>query len=267
MTHTSMILNTTDTGTNRPVLVLIHGFPENNGLWREVTPLLEQDFRVICPDLPGAGESLYTGEKLRMEAMAHMLHATLEGKDISGKIVMAGHSMGGYAALAFAALFPEMLAGISLVHSSCSADDDEKKKTREKTVRLLKKGGKEVFVKEMVPGLFSDAVKQAQPELISEQIERALNMPAESMIHFYEAIMHRPDRCAILEQAKFPVQFILGKEDSLIPVKSSMAQARLAPISFVEVLNAGHMGMLETPQPVANALREFAKYCYQKEAV
>lgn len=265
MTHAKMILNTADSGTQKPVLVLIHGFPENSGLWREVRPLLEQDFRVICPDLPGAGESLYEGDHLAMEDMARMLYATLEEKEITGKIVMAGHSMGGYAALAFAEMFPGRLAGISLVHSSCRADDEEKKKTREKTIRLLKKGGKEVFVKEMVPGLFSEQTKQNDPSLISEQIARALKMPAESMIHFYEAIAARPDRCSLLEQANFPIQLILGKEDALIPVISSMAQGRMAPISFVEVLNCGHMGMLEAPQATANALREFARFCFQRE--
>lgn len=265
MTQSKMILHTKDSGTQKPALVLLHGFPENSGLWREVSPLLQNDFRVICPDLPGAGESHYTGDHLHLEDMARMLHDTLQEKEITQKVVVAGHSMGGYAALAFAALFPDRLAGISLVHSTCRADDDEKKKTREKTIRLLQKGGKEIFVKEMVPGLFSDLTKQNQPSLISEQIARALKMPAESMIRFYEAIAARPDRCKVLEQAPFPTQLILGKEDALIPVKSTLAQGRLAAVSFVEVLNCGHMGMLEAPEATANALRAFAGYCFQRQ--
>lgn len=256
-----------DTGGNKPVLVLIHGFPEDSGLWRRVTPLLQDDFRVLCPDLPGAGKSHYDGDKLSMEDMAQMLVALLGEKEVTGKVVVAGHSMGGYASLALAALFPERIAGLSLVHSSCKADDEEKKKTREKTIRLLQKGGKEVFVKEMVPGLFSEKSRQEQPGLIQEQIAGALKMPAASMIRFYEAMIQRPDRCQVLEKGGFPVQFILGKEDSLIPVRSSMAQARLAAINFVEVLNCGHMGMLEAPQKVAEALRDFAGYCYRAAGV
>lgn len=258
-------LHTTDTGGNKPVLILIHGFPENGGLWREVAPLLADDFRVLCPDLPGAGESHFEATSLSMDDMAGMLAATLEEKEITAPVVIAGHSMGGYVALAFAALFPERIRGLSLVHSSCKADDAEKKKTREKTIRLLQKGdsGKEVFVKEMVPGLFAADTKQERPELIYEQIARALQMPAQSMIRFYEAIMHRADHCGILEQNDFPVQLILGKEDSLIPVEKSMAQGRLADVSFVHVLESGHMGMLEAPHKVADALRDFGMYCYR----
>lgn len=41
-----------------PDVLLIHGFPDSNSVWREQIPLLvESGFRVIAPDLRGFGES------------------------------------------------------------------------------------------------------------------------------------------------------------------------------------------------------------------
>ncbi|KXF77014.1 alpha/beta hydrolase [Paramesorhizobium deserti] len=40
-----------------PPLLLLHGFPETHLMWRDVAPLLMQDFTVVCADLRGYGRS------------------------------------------------------------------------------------------------------------------------------------------------------------------------------------------------------------------
>ena len=45
-----------DEGEGPPVL-LLHGFPASSWQWRDFLPLLAARFRVIAPDLPGAGAS------------------------------------------------------------------------------------------------------------------------------------------------------------------------------------------------------------------
>lgn len=41
-----------------PAVLLLHGFPASSWQWREFLPLLATRFRVIAPDLPGAGASV-----------------------------------------------------------------------------------------------------------------------------------------------------------------------------------------------------------------
>jgi pimeloyl-ACP methyl ester carboxylesterase len=41
-----------------PAVLLLHGFPASSWQWREFLPLLAARFRVIAPDLPGAGASV-----------------------------------------------------------------------------------------------------------------------------------------------------------------------------------------------------------------
>ena len=40
-----------------PVLLLLHGFPTSSHMFRNLIPLLADDFRLIAPDLPGFGFS------------------------------------------------------------------------------------------------------------------------------------------------------------------------------------------------------------------
>ncbi len=244
-----------------PALVLIHGFPENGGLWKQVWPLLATHFTVIVPDLPGTGESALLSETT-MESLAGAIREILNNEGIK-EAVIVGHSMGGYAALASAELYSDMVKGLSLVHSIASADNEEKKEKRRKTIALIRKGGKEAFIKQMIPDLFAPTFVAAHPSVIEEQVKRGMELEADSMIAFYEAMIARPDRINVLKNATFPVQFIIGEEDALIPSNEALTQSRFAERNFVALYSdTGHMSMIEESQKLAKDLAGFANYCY-----
>lgn len=244
-----------------PVIVLIHGFPENGGLWKQVWPVLAAKFTVIVPDLPGTGGSELVADTT-MESMAMAISEILANESVA-EAVIAGHSMGGYAALAFAEAYDNKVKGLSLVHSIASADNDEKIETRRKSIALIRKGGKEPFIKQMIPNLFAPAFKDRHPSVLEEQVKRGLELEAESMIAFNEAMIARPDRTEVLRKAVFPVQFIIGEDDTLIPSNAALTQSRLASRNFVELYSDnGHMSMIEHPARLANDIAQFADYCY-----
>jgi pimeloyl-ACP methyl ester carboxylesterase len=172
--------------------------------------------------------------------------------------------MGGYTALAFAERWATRLKGLAIVHSTAAADTDEKKSQRQKTIGLIQRGGKDAFMKEAIPAMFSATTRQSNPELIRTQVERGLTLPDESTIAFYEAIAARPDRTAVVRNASIPMQWFLGSDDSIIPLDKVMEQTHLATRSAVNVYQScGHMSMLEVPERLAADLREFANYCYK----
>ncbi|MBA3829137.1 MAG: alpha/beta hydrolase [Taibaiella sp.] len=246
-----------------PSVMLIHGFPERNTLWRNLVPLLADRYMLITPDIPGTGESLPGSEQTSIEGMAHFIKAIIDNEKIE-EIIIVGHSMGGYIALAFAALYPENVGGLSLVHSTANEDSDEKKHTRMKTVQLIRNGAKDMFLNQMVPNLFAAHFKEYHPDLLDEQITRGKEVNSESMMAFNIAMAERPDRKQILRDATFPIQWIIGKEDMVIPCKETLAQSTLSNTTFVSIYEeCGHMSMLETPGKLAADLDRFFNYCFK----
>ncbi|PZF74181.1 alpha/beta fold hydrolase [Taibaiella soli] len=250
------------TGNGDP-LILIHGFPENGTLWQQVWPELSQRFMVIAPDLPGSGETVYNGGELSVEVMALTVQKIMEREGIE-EAVIAGHSMGGYAALAFVDFFPEMTKGLSLVHSSAYADTEEKRETRRKAIGIIRKGGKDVFVRQMVTNLFSAYFKENQTAAINRQIETSLVLPEDSLVDFYNAMINRQGRVEVLRSAAFPVQWIIGREDNATPMAQALQQCYLANVNFVSVYaDCGHMSMIEQPAKLVSDLGSFTAYCFK----
>jgi len=245
---------------NQPTIVLLHGFPADSNLWREVVPLLQDDFRILVSDLPGVGESSFSGDEVSVEALATGIAALLKEQKIE-KAIIAGHSMGGYIAFAFAALFPEMVEGVSIIHSSAKADDEEKIKARRKSIELIRKGGKEAFINAMLPPLFAESFRNAHPEVIEQQRRQAMEIADATLIAFYNAMINRPERLDVLRSASFPVQWIIGAQDNLASPEKVLQQTSLANVNFVSVYpDSGHMAMLEDPQELAKDIRAFATY-------
>ncbi len=244
-----------------PVVVLLHGFPESGTLWQNIWHELCASFTLIIPDFPGSGNSVLE-RATSIADMAVCVKDILDDEQIDTAVI-AGHSMGGYVAFAFAGLYPSTLAGLSLVHSIPLADDDEKKKTRLKAIELIRNGGKNAFISQMIPNLFSPAFKQSKPLAVKVQVDEALKMDDDSLVNFYEAMMDRTDHTFVLEKANYPVQWVIGAEDNVIYYKKILEQCNKSNINFVSFYrDCGHMSMIEAPQNLAYDLKEFAEYCY-----
>lgn len=124
-------------GQGKP-LVLLHGFLESSKIWDLFLEELAATRQVICIDLPGHGDTGILGEVHSMELMAQVLYSVLEKLNVS-RATIAGHSMGGYAGLAFAELYPEKVSGLVLMNSTPEADTLEKQNNRDRAIKLVKK--------------------------------------------------------------------------------------------------------------------------------
>jgi pimeloyl-ACP methyl ester carboxylesterase len=244
--------------------MLLHGFPASGELWDGVFFQLSQQFTVLIPDIPGAGNSRLEGEVATMEQLATIVPAILDDAGIE-RCVLAGHSMGGYISVAAAELFPERLSGLFFVHSTALADDEAKKEKRAKSIALIRKGGREEFIRGMIPALFEENYRNAHPDIINQMKEEGLKLPTESMIAFYTAMMNRPDRTEVLRDAIFPVGWALGESDSTIPWQSCLQQSTLPRVNFIELYEqCGHMSMLERPEALCRQLLLFSDYCARR---
>lgn len=252
----------TDTGKGR-VIVFLHGFLGSHELWSEFSKKLSKKFRVITIDLLGHGKTSSIGYYHSMELLAQSVKAVLSHARIRRSIIV-GHSMGGYAALAFAELFPENVSGVCLFHSTSYPDSEEKKKDRDRVIRLVKKDHKH-YVSEAVTALFApENIEKHKPE-VEKAKQIATGVSKQAIINSLEGMKERKKRDIILKHAEYPVLFIVGKKDNVIHYETMYPQIGLCKFPFVVMLeNAGHMGFYEAPKETLEELEQFSTRCFRK---
>ncbi|MFZ5908606.1 MAG: alpha/beta fold hydrolase [Chloroflexota bacterium] len=230
-------------------LVLVHGYPLDHTTWDEVVPHLEDDFDLILPDLRGFGESEALETPYTLTDMAGDLAALLDHLGIQ-QACMAGHSMGGYIALAFARAWPGRLRGLGLVASQALADTPERRRARYESAAVVMRDGVGQVAETMSAALTPVARVQAfVRDLIAAQ------RPA-GAAGALKAMAGREDSTPILSSFQFPVVVVHGDADALVPAERAReVKAALSQAWLVELPGVGHMPMLEAAGATAEALK------------
>lgn len=253
------MLHHTISGKGTQSIVLLHGFCENNTCFYKQVLLLKDHFQVICIDLPGFGESTNIIAE-SIEQMADQVYTTLNAIGIQ-KTVIIGHSMGGYVTLAFAKKYPRFLLGLGLLHSTASADSDERKLKRDLAIAFIEKNGHEVFVKNFIPPLF--ASNYSEQTAISNAVSQGLLTSSDGLIRALIAMKKREDNISFIKQTFMPIMYIIGSHDNLIPSEDLLKQVVFLHHGKLVVLEkSGHMGMIEEPEKCAHSIIDFTHYCF-----
>ncbi len=112
-------------------LLFLHGFTGCAEDWFPIFDQLPDKFNIFALDLIGHGKSdapsnqeYYNSESLIEQIKFVKNHLT------SNKIFLAGYSMGGRAALSFAASYPEDIKGLVLESSTAGIKNDEERQKR-----------------------------------------------------------------------------------------------------------------------------------------
>ena len=150
-------------------LVLLHGFPLDHHLWDDLAPFLEDKFDLILPDLRGFGESTTMDVPYSMDDYASDIAGLLDQLGIQ-KAAIAGHSMGGYVALAFARLHPERVSGLALISSQVLADPPDRKEGRYNSAADVAEKGIGGVVEAMTSKFTSGARLQAIARAVMEKV-------------------------------------------------------------------------------------------------
>jgi len=115
--HSVYYVRSGDRHPQRPPLLLIHGFGASTDHWRKNISGLSKDFEVWAIDLIGFGRSAKPEMQYSGDLWRDQLHDFIT--DVIGRpAVLAGNSLGGYAALCTAAQRPQSAAGLILINSA-----------------------------------------------------------------------------------------------------------------------------------------------------
>jgi pimeloyl-ACP methyl ester carboxylesterase len=114
-----VVIHVADAGpADGPAVMLVHGFPENWWEWHELIPPLAADgYRVLCPDLRGAGWSSAPPSRYTKNEMAEDLSGVLEKLGIAD-VKLVAHDWGGPVAFIMMLRNPDKVTGFFGVNTS-----------------------------------------------------------------------------------------------------------------------------------------------------
>lgn len=240
------MLEHSEVGTG-PALVLLHAFPLDRTLWRDVVqPLAADGWRVITPDLPGFGASPESVGSIEDSASAVALLLNELGVHSA---VIGGCSMGGYIALAFAAHHPERTAGLILADTKASADGVEARANRERVATQVESSGNTAALAVTMPEAMLSPMTLADRPGVAEWLRATIRAQRPAAVAAAQrAMADRADRFAVLRALHVPVLCIRGADDRTASAEDHARMAAAAGDALdVAVPNAGHLLPIEQP--------------------
>ncbi|MGD0234717.1 MAG: alpha/beta hydrolase [Syntrophorhabdales bacterium] len=233
-------------GAGKPA-VFIHGASGSSLSWYFQKEYLKQFMEVVLVDLPGHGKSSGDGCE-RLEECRDAVYGVLKNLRLE-KCYIVGHSMGGAIAMLFALTYAELLEGLV----------------------LLGTGAKLRVFPEILQGILRD--KEGTVRKIAE-LAFSRKTPAsviesgfKEMMKCRKEVIHRDfsscEQFSVMDRVRritVPTLILCGGDDILTPPKySEFLHAEIPDSALVRIPDAGHLLMIEKPEPVNRAIEAFVK--------
>jgi pimeloyl-ACP methyl ester carboxylesterase len=178
--------------------------------------------------------------------------------DAPARFGLVGFSMGGYVAFEIVRQVPDRVLRLALLDTTARPDTEEATTNRRRLIALAQKGK------------FIEAIEQTFPRSVHADnkdssdlyaIHRAMaetNGP-EVFERQQEAIIARPDSRPDLARIKVPTLIVVGEGDQITPPDAAEEMHKgIAGSRLVTIPRAGHLALLEQPEAVQSAMREWA---------
>jgi pimeloyl-ACP methyl ester carboxylesterase len=189
----------------------------------------------------------------RVETIARAILA-----DAPPRFALIGFSMGGYISLEILRQAPGRVLKLGLLDTTARPDSEESTANRRRMIALARHGK------------FIEAINQTFPKSVHAEnannsdlyaIHRGMaeaNGP-EIYEQQQEAIIARPDSRSMLKDIKVPTLIVVGEGDQITPPDAAREMHEgIAGSKLLAVPRAGHLALLEQPEPVRAALRDWA---------
>ena len=244
---------------DHPPLLMVHGFPFDHRQWDPQFEALALFGRLAAPDLRGLGSSqgpldprAYHMDRYADDLAQIMDHLRWE------RAVVAGLSMGGYIALAFAHRHRARLAGLVLLDTQAAADDETALERRRQAQEKVRRQGPDALVGDFLEKVLGETTRRERPEVVAAVETMMLGQSPHGVIGALEAMASRPDRTGQLPDIDVPALVIVGSEDTLTPPEKARVMAENMPDArLAEIPRAGHVTSLEAPEAVNRELLSF----------
>lgn len=240
-----------ETGQDKPAVLLVHGFGADSSNWVRFANELEGDYQFIIPDLPGHGASTrdleldYATEHQAARLLTLMTTLGIE------QFHMAGNSMGGAITIDAAVLAPQRVLSMGLVDAAGitlrTPEFDELVVSSPDSNPLIARSAEDMFT--VMEWAMADP--PWMPDFFVEVMgeKKAANAAVADKV-WSDLSQHGADDEAIarLGTITTPTFILWGREDRLLGVDNAEIFKRELPDSELVILDGiGHVPMAETP--------------------
>jgi 3-oxoadipate enol-lactonase len=230
-------------------LVLIHSLALDASMWNGVAGRLTGRADILSYDCRGHGHSDRTSESFTTELFASDLAELLDHLGWPAAVV-AGCSMGGCVAEAFAGMNPSRVSALGLIDTTAWYGNGAPKSWRERAAKARWKG-LAAMVGFQVTRWFSDRFRIAHPELVKEMTEVFLANDVDCYAATC-AMLGDADLRAILPSLRMPTAVIVGEEDHATPAAMAKQLHEAIRGSTLNLLpGARHLTPVECPDQIA----------------
>jgi 3-oxoadipate enol-lactonase len=236
-----------------PRVALIHSLALDRSVWDGAVSRLKEEAEILTFDCRGHGQSPRPPGAYTAEVFARDLAELLDHIGWDGAVV-AGCSMGGNVAQAFAAQYPQRTAALGLIDTTAwyGADAAVKFKERADTARIK---GLRSMIDFQLTRWFSDDFRASHPEVL----ERTTNIFVANDVDCYAAsceLLGAADTRALLGAFRMPTTIVVGEEDYATPVAMARQLHEAIPQSTLTIIpGARHLTPIEFPDRIAAELR------------
>lgn len=242
-----------------PHIVLIHSLALDRSIWDGVAARLEHEAAILTYDCRGHGRSERRVGPFTAELFSRDLAELLDHVGWQSAAV-AGCSMGGCVALAFAGLYPARANRLGLIDTTASYGAEAAAQFRDRAAAARAKG-MAGLVDFQVPRWFSDQFRASQPELV----KRVTGVFLANDFECYAAscaLLGDADLRPYLASFRMPAAIVVGEEDYATPVAMARQLHEAIPQSRLTVLpRARHLTPVECPELITSELVALLRAC------
>lgn len=230
------------TGRRGTPIVLIHGLGSSAEIWAALMLLLNKEYLVYAPDLPGFGRTPLAPEGTNISTHVLYLERFLDALGYP-RVTLVGNSLGGWIATRFAAEHPERVERLYLLNSAGLRRENMHSpyvEDRNEANRSL----------EQMLG-YSLPV----PAFVLDALVRNSQTPAYAgFIHGYDP---REELDMVLANVQSPTTIIWGERDNILPLICAYDFHKgITNSELVLLPHIGHMAQLQSPVKVAHIIKQ-----------
>lgn len=261
---------------NKPVIVLLHGFPASSHMYREVLAGLAKDYYLIAPDYPAFGNSSFPDPETfdyTFDNLARVMDLFLKQKGIE-QFSMMIQDYGAPIGFRLAVKHPERIQAIITQNGNAYKEGLSVKGWgpifdywKQKTPELETTIADNVFTFEGMKWQFTHGTQQPESILPDTWVMAYANLtkPGQTRAQldlFYDYqnnVLKYPEWQNYLRTHQPPVLVVWGKNDAFFPEAGAEGFKKDVEDLDYNILDTGHFALEEEAPFIINKIREFLR--------